>query len=32
MDDLKQMLHNAWDMRWFLGSILAFIGVFIGWA
>jgi len=31
MDDLKQMLRNAWDMRWFLGIVFAFIGFFIGW-
>ena len=31
MDDLKQMLRNAWAMRWFLGIVFAFIGFFIGW-
>ena len=31
MDDLKQMIRNAWAMRWFLGIVFAFIGFFIGW-
>jgi hypothetical protein len=31
MDDLKQMLRNAWDMRWFYVVLLGPLGYFVGW-
>ncbi len=32
MDDLKQMLRNAWDMRWFLALLLIPLGYVVGWS
>lgn len=31
MDDLKQMLRNAWDMRWFYVCLLGPLIYYVGW-
>ncbi|CAB3717261.1 hypothetical protein DFP87_1357 [Achromobacter marplatensis] len=31
MDDLKQMLRNAWDMRWYYAILLGPLVYYVGW-
>jgi hypothetical protein len=31
MDDLKQMLRNAWDMRWYYAILLIPLAYVVGW-